>query len=110
VLDRERGGVDLLDRIGWYGGRPGGAELLEGAPQPAGAAVDFRLVRQVREQVQPVAADLGQEAVLAAAAEQVADQRDGEQLGVGAGRSGTGTARDQQRAGLGPAAPMRWGS
>ena len=44
----------------------------------------------------PVAADLFQEAVLAAAAKQVPDQGDREQLGVGAGRRGTGTARDQQ--------------
>ena len=32
VLDRERGGVDLLDRVGGDGCCPGGAELLEGAP------------------------------------------------------------------------------
>jgi hypothetical protein len=51
----------------------------------------------VREQVEPVAADLGQEPVLAAAAEQVPDQRDGQQLGVGAARDGAGTARDGQR-------------
>jgi hypothetical protein len=57
-------------------------------------------VGQLRKQVQPVAADLGQEPALAAAAEQVPDQRDREQLGIGAGRSGTGTLRDQQGAGL----------
>src|SRR5208282_2555908 len=100
VLDRDGGGVDLLDRVGGHGRRPGGAELLEGAPQPAGAAVDLRLVRQVREQVRPVAADLGQEPALATAAEQVPDQRDREQFSVCAGRSGTGTTRDQQRARL----------
>jgi hypothetical protein len=52
VLDRERGGINLLDRIGGNGRCPGGAELLEGAPQSAGAAVDLRLVRQMRKQVE----------------------------------------------------------
>ena len=70
--------------------RPGRRGAAEGAPQPAGAPVDLRLVRQVREQVRPVAADLGQEAVLAAAAEQAPDHGDREQFGVGAGRGGTG--------------------
>jgi hypothetical protein len=50
----------------------------------------------VREQVRPVAADLAHEPVLAATAEQVPDQGDGQQLGVGAGRGGPGTARDDQ--------------
>jgi hypothetical protein len=96
VLDWQRGGVDLLHRVGGHGGGPGGAELLEGAPQPAGAAVDLRLAGQVREQAGPVTADLGQEPVLAAAAEQVPDHGDGEKLGVGAGRGRTGTRRDEQ--------------
>jgi hypothetical protein len=74
VPDRDRGGIDLLDRIGGHGGGPGGAELFEGTPQPAGPAVDLGLVRQAREQAGPVAADLVQEAVLAAAAGQVPDQ------------------------------------
>jgi hypothetical protein len=95
VLDRERGGIDLLDRVGGNGGGPAGAQLLERAPQPAGAAVDLRLVRQVREQAGPVAADFVQEAVLAAAAEQVPDQGDGQQLGVGAGRSRARPARNR---------------
>jgi hypothetical protein len=43
-----------LDRIGGNRRCPGGAELLEGAPQPAGAAVDLRLVRQMRKQVELV--------------------------------------------------------
>jgi hypothetical protein len=50
--------------------------------------------------MRPVAADLGQEPALATAAEQVPDQRDREQFSVCAGRSGTGTTRDQQRARL----------
>jgi hypothetical protein len=50
VLDRDRGGIDLLDGISRDRGGAGRAELLEGAPQPAGPAVDLRLVRQVREQ------------------------------------------------------------
>jgi hypothetical protein len=54
----------------------------------------------VREQARPVAADLGREPVLAAPAEHVADQCDREELGIGAGRSGTGAARDPQRARL----------
>jgi hypothetical protein len=100
VLDWQRGGVDLLHQVGGNGGGPGGAQLLERAPQPADTPVDLGLVGQVREQVQPVAADLVQEPALAAAAEQVPDQRDREKLGIGAGRSGTGTPRDQQGVGL----------
>jgi hypothetical protein len=51
VLDRQRGGIDLLHRIGRHGCRPGGSQLLDGAPQPPGPAVDLWLVWQVREQV-----------------------------------------------------------
>jgi len=100
MLDRQRGGIDLLDAIGRHPGRAGSPELLERAPQPAGPAVDLRLVRQVREHVRPIAADLGQEPILAAAAKQMADQSDGQQLGVSAGRGGAGAARDGQDAGF----------
>ena len=41
VLDRQRGGIDLLHRIGRHGCRPGGSQLLDGAPQPPGPAVDL---------------------------------------------------------------------
>jgi len=47
-----------------------------------------------------VAADLGQEPALAAAAEQVPGHRDREKFGIGAGRGGTGTVRDAQGARL----------
>jgi hypothetical protein len=40
--------------------------------------------------VRPIARDLGQEARLAAPAQQVPDQRDGQQLGVAAGGTGPG--------------------
>jgi hypothetical protein len=53
----------------------------------------------VREQAGPVASDLGQEAVLAAAAEQVPYQRDAKKLGVGTVRSRAGPARNPQVAG-----------
>ncbi|MGH3200192.1 MAG: transposase, partial [Streptosporangiaceae bacterium] len=53
-----------------------------------------------RDGYRPVAADLGQEAVLAAPPEQVPDHGDGQQLGVGAGRDGSRTTRDDQDAGL----------
>jgi hypothetical protein len=47
-------------------------------------------VRQAREQVAPVAGDLGQEPGLAAPPELVADLGDGQRLGIGAGRVGPG--------------------
>ena len=71
------------------------AQLLGRPPEPADAAVGLALVRQPREQVRPVARHLGQERRLAAAAQQVADLRDGEQLGVAAARSGARAARDR---------------
>ena len=45
--------------------------------------------------MRPVARDLGQEPGLAAAAQQVPDQRDGQQLGVAAARSGARAGRDR---------------
>jgi hypothetical protein len=50
-------------------------------------------VRQHREQVTPVAGHLGQEPGLAAAAQQVPDQRDRQQFGVAAGGFGAGPGR-----------------
>jgi hypothetical protein len=49
--------------------------------------------------VAPVPRDLGQEACLAAPAEQVPDLRDRQQLGIGAGRSRPRAARDDDRPG-----------
>jgi hypothetical protein len=54
-------------------------------------------VRQHREQAAPVAGHFGQEAGLAAAAEQVPDHHDGQQLGVAAGRGRSRTRRDRDR-------------
>ena len=86
VLDRQRAGVDLLAVIFGQPGRQHRPQLLEGAPQPADPPVGLALVRQPREQVRPVPGHLGQEPGLAAPAQQVPHQRDGQQLGVAAGR------------------------
>jgi hypothetical protein len=51
-------------------------------------------MRQPREQVRPVAGHLGQEPGLAAPAQQVPRQRDGQQFGVGAGRRRARPGRD----------------
>lgn len=94
VLDRQRGGAGLLAVIVGQPGRQRDPELLERAPQPADPPVRLALVRQPRKQVRPVAGHLGQESGLAAPAQQVAHHRDGEQLGVGAGRRRTRPVRD----------------
>ena len=86
VPDRQRGGVDLLAVIGRDLPGQVAAQLPGRAPQPADAAVCLALVRQPREQVRPVPGHLGQEPGLAAPAQQMADYRDGQQLGVTAGR------------------------
>ncbi len=57
------------------------------------------LMRQVREQVCPVPRHLGQQTRLAAAAQQVTDLRDGQQLGVTAGRSRSRPRRDRDNPG-----------
>ena len=95
MLDRQRAGVNLLAVI--RGDLPGevAAQLPGRGPQPADAAVGLALVRQVREQMGPVARDFGQETRLAAAAQQVADLGDGQQLGVTAGRSRARAGRDR---------------
>ena len=95
MLDRQRTGVDLLAVICWQLQGQVAAQLLECAPEPADAAVSLALVRQAGEKVRPVARDLGQERGLAAAAQQVADLRDGQQLGVAARRSGARAGRDR---------------
>ncbi len=102
VLDRDGAGAGLLAVIDRPGGRQRLAELLEGAPQPADPPVGLGLVRQPREQVRPVPGHLGQEPGLAAPAQQMPDYRDGQQLGVTAGRfrsrpgrDGDGPGRDQ---------------
>jgi hypothetical protein len=79
--------IDLLSAVLGDPGGQAGAESLEGAPQPPGALVELALYRQPREQVGPVAPDLGQPGGLRAAAEQVAHQRHGEHLNVTAGRN-----------------------
>jgi hypothetical protein len=94
VLDRQRGGVDLGAVIDRQRGGECGPQLLEGRPQPADPPVGLGLVRQVRKQLRPVAADLVQETGLAAPAQQMADQGDGQQLGVAAGRHRPGPRRD----------------
>lgn len=66
--------------------------MTEPAPQPADAPVSLGLAWQYRKQVSPVAGHLIQEPRLAAAAQQVTHQRDGQQLGIAAGRCGTGAA------------------
>ncbi len=90
VLDRQRAGVHLLAVILREPGRERGPQLLERAPQPADPAVGLALARQDREEMAPVAGDLGQETGLGAPPEQVPDLRDGQQLGISAGRSGPG--------------------
>jgi len=90
MLDRQRAGIDLLAVIDRQLRREVGAEVLERAPQPADPPAGLALVRQAREQVRPVPGDLGQEGGLAAAARQVPHHRDGQQLGVAAGRRGPG--------------------
>ena len=102
VPDRQRGGVDLLAVVVGQPGRQRGPQLLEGSPQPADPPVGLALVRQPREQVRPVAGDLGQEPGLAAAAQQVPHQRDGQQLGVAAGRRRARPGRDRD----GPGEPI----
>jgi hypothetical protein len=52
--------IDLLPAVLGDPGGQAGAESLEGAPQPPGALVELALHRQPREQVGPVAPDLGQ--------------------------------------------------
>ena len=94
VLDRQRGGVHLLAVIFGQHGRQHGPQLLERAPQPADTAVELALVRQHREQLAPVARDLGQEPRLAAAAEQMPHQRDGQQLTIAAARHRPRPGRD----------------
>ena len=79
MLDRQRGGIDLLAVIGRDLRGQVTAQLLKRFPAASDPPVGFALVRQVREQVAPVAGDLGQERGLAAAAQQVADLRDGQQ-------------------------------
>ena len=100
VLDRQRGGVDLLAVIFGQPGRQHRPQLLERAPQPADPPVRLALVRQPREQVSPVPGHLGQEPGLAAPAQQVPHQRDGQQLGVAAGRRRARPGRNRD----GPAA------
>jgi hypothetical protein len=102
VLDRQRGGIDLLAVIDGQPGRQHRPQLLERAPQPADPPVRLALVRQFREQVRPVPGHLGQEPGLAAPPQQVPDQRDGQQLRVGArwcrarpGRDGDGLGADR---------------
>jgi len=99
VPDRQRGGVRLLAIILRQPGGQDGPELVERAPQPAGAAVGLALGGQDREQVAPVAGDLGQEPGLAAPPDQVPDLRDRQQLGIGAGRGGPRPGRDLDRPG-----------
>jgi hypothetical protein len=99
VLHRQRAGIDLLAVILGQPGREDSPELLERAPRPAAAAVGLALVRQDREQVAPVAGDLGQECGLAAPPQQVPDLRDRQQLGISAGRGGSRAARDPDRPG-----------
>jgi len=99
VLDRDRGGIDLLAVIVGDLGCHHGPYLLERAPRPADPPVRLALVRQPREQVCPVPGHLGQEPGLAAPPEQVPHQRDRQQLGVGAGRRRTRPGRDDDRAG-----------
>src|SRR5215469_4457146 len=100
VFDRQRGGIHLLAAIGGQPARQVRPELLEGSPQPADSPVGLGLVRQAREQVGPIAADFCHEPGLAAAAQQVAHQCDGQQFGIAAGghRAGTGRDRDGPRA------------
>jgi hypothetical protein len=90
VLDRQRAGIDLLAVVLGQAGRGRPAELLEGAPQPADPPVGCGLVQQAREQVATIAGHLVQEPGFAAAARQVAHQRDGQQLGVAAARGRPG--------------------
>jgi hypothetical protein len=61
VLDRQRGGIDLLAVIGRQPGRQHRPQVLERAPQPADPPVSLALIRQPREQVRPVPRHLGQE-------------------------------------------------
>ena len=68
--DRQGGGVDLGTVIDGHPGREQGPQLFEGGPQPADPPVGLGLVRQMRKQVGPVAADLVQEAGLTAPLEQ----------------------------------------
>jgi hypothetical protein len=95
VLDRQRAGIDLLAVIGRDLRGEVAAQLLERAPQPPDPPVGLALVRQPGEQVRPVARHLGQEARLAAAAQQMPDLRDGQQLGVAAARSRARSRRDR---------------
>jgi hypothetical protein len=99
VLHRQRAGIDLLAVILRQPGGQDGPELFERAPQPAGSPVGLALVRQDREQMPPVPGDLGQEGGLTAPAEQVADLRDRQQLGIGAGRGRARPAWDLDRPG-----------
>jgi hypothetical protein len=85
VLDWQRGGTGLLAVIDGQPGRQHRPQLLERAPQPADPPVRLALARQPGEQVRPVPGHLGQEPGLAAPPQQVPHQRDGQQLGVGAG-------------------------
>jgi hypothetical protein len=75
----------------WGGiGRQGGGQLcsqqLKGAPQPAGTPVQLALGWQVGKQVGPAVGDLDQPGPFAEPDQQATDQRDGQQLAVGASR------------------------
>ena len=68
----------------------GGSAAAQTLPQPTDAAVGLALVRQAGNRCAQSRATSAREARLAAAAQQVADLRDGEQLGVTASRRGLG--------------------
>jgi hypothetical protein len=97
MLDRQGAGVDLLPGVLRQAGRRALPQVLEGAPQPAHAAVELALVRQAGEQGVRFALTphLGQEAGLAGAGQQVPHQGDGEHLRVRAGRGRARAPRDR---------------
>jgi hypothetical protein len=97
VLDRQRGRVGLLPGVLGDGDHQPLAELLEGAAQPAHAAVELALVGQDREVVPQSRrtsarnpASLGRASRWRTSA--IVSTSASEQAGAGPGRGGTATA------------------
>jgi hypothetical protein len=89
MLHRQGGRVDLLQSSS--GSRAASVILIcSNYPTASGSGGWPRSGAAVAEQVAPVAGHLGEEPGLAAPAEQVPHYRDGQQLGISAGRDRSG--------------------
>jgi hypothetical protein len=94
MVDRQGRGVELLPGVFGKLADHMLTELLERPPEPAHPAVALALDGQVGKVVRPVLTDRGEEHPLARPPEQVSDQRNGEDLGVGARWGWSCAARD----------------